>query len=72
MATVAHLASPLIYVGEVLLPAVHISYFFGNAASKFLVKVLDTNTSPIQLGATALVCLWTMRESYLYEGRQPD
>ena len=53
MATVAHLASPLIYVGEVLLPAVHISYFFGNAASKFLVKVLDTNTSPIQLGANS-------------------
>jgi len=48
MVTVAQPASPLIYIGDVLLGAVRISYFFHRATSEFLMKLLDTNTSRVQ------------------------
>lgn len=48
MVTVAQPASPLIYIGDVMLGAVHLSYFFRKAASEFRETLLDTNTSRVQ------------------------
>lgn len=48
MVTVAQPASLLIYIGDVMLGAVHVSYFFRKAASEFLETLLDTNASRVQ------------------------